>query len=79
MIKNFSRPRSRFSNCGWLADARRRMLRHDAATACVLVFLLGEEGEKTSSGESRSLSRLIPVGSPLAYIGNASRTIASGG
>jgi len=38
MINNYSRPRSRFSSCGfdWLADARRRMLRHDAATACVL-------------------------------------------
>jgi len=46
MINNYSRPRSEVSSCGldWLADARRCVLRHDAATACVLIFLLGEEG-----------------------------------
>jgi hypothetical protein len=37
MINKYSRPRSRFSSCGfnWLADAR-RALRHESETACVL-------------------------------------------
>jgi len=28
----------------WLGDPTRRVLRHNAETACVLIFLLGEEG-----------------------------------
>jgi hypothetical protein len=45
MINNYSRPHSRVFSCGfdWLADARRRVLRHDAETAWVLIFLLGEK------------------------------------
>src|SRR5258708_1732616 len=46
MINNYSRLRSRVSRCGfdWLGDARRRgvVLRHDAETACVLIFMLGD-------------------------------------
>jgi hypothetical protein len=46
MINDYSRPRSWVSRCGfdWLGDAPRRVLRHDAEAACVLIFLLGKEG-----------------------------------